>query len=68
MKSATVRKATSELTALIEQWLEAFHPTSELPHLPDDVAYLMAQQAVHVLEILHIQEHALAEAGLLKEE
>lgn len=44
MKPATVRKTTSELTALIEQWLETFHPASELPHLPDDVAYLMAHQ------------------------
>lgn len=68
MKPATVRKVTTELTALIENWLDNFQDPSELPHLPADVAYLMTQQAVNVLEILSVQEQSFAESGLLKEE
>lgn len=45
MRASTTRKAVVELTTLIEGWLETVAYPGEFPHLPPDIAGMMAQQA-----------------------
>lgn len=68
MRQSTTRKAITELSTLIEHWLETIEYNGELPCLPPDIADMMAQQAVGVLTILALGEQALSDEGLLKED
>ena len=68
MRQSIIHKATVELTALIETWFDTLAYPEFLPHLPPDVAAMMAQQAVRVIEILSIGEKSMADEDLLKED
>lgn len=65
MRSSTTNKATLEIATLLEGWLDGIQYAHELPHLPPDVAYLMAKEAFKVLEILAVGEKALTDDGIL---
>ena len=59
-------EAINDLTAQMETWLE--NTQYPLPHMPTDVAVLMAEAAFTVIAILAAGEDALQEDGMLKDE
>ena len=59
-------KAITDLTIHLREWLD--NTDCPLPHLPDGVAVLMAEQAFAVLTILELGEDALRIEGMLKDE
>lgn len=68
MRQSTANKAILQITALLDAWLDGPDTNEvlqEFPHLPPDVAHLMAKEAVKVIEILAIGEKALFDDGLL---
>lgn len=68
MRQSTANKAVIQITALLDEWLEGPDTNEvlqEFPHLPPDIAHLMAKQAFMVLEILAIGEKALFDDGLM---
>lgn len=68
MRQSTRYRAISELTSIIENWLENIEYNDELPHLPADISHLMATQCLSVLEILKLGEQSLLDDGMLKED
>lgn len=67
MKQIDQSKAVVELTELISHWLDTFSERGSLPYVPPSIAFLMAQNAVRVLEIIDVAEAALREDGMLTE-
>ena len=59
-------KAITALTIHLREWLD--NTDCPLPHLPDGVAVLMAEQAFAVITILELGEDALRIDGMLKKE
>lgn len=59
-------QAINDLTASIETWLD--NTTYALPHVPPDIAVLMAEAAFAVIIVLEANEEALIEEGALKDE
>lgn len=59
-------KAITDLTIQMQTWPD--NTDCELPHLPDGVSVLMAEQAFAVISILDLGEDALKTDGMLKDE
>lgn len=68
MREITKLQALTDLTNHIDTFLENFDLGVDSPHIPPDLALLMAKAAFHVIEILRIDQDALEADGLLKEE
>lgn len=64
---AIKRQAINDLADYMETFLENFTFDGRCPHLPPDVAGMMARQAFFVLETLWAGEVSLREDGELKE-
>lgn len=67
MNKLTKHQALSDLANHMETFLENF-PGVDFPYMPPGLALLMAEAALGVIEILAVDQEALREDGILKEQ
>ena len=67
MKQSTRNKLLTELTNVIDQWLDKLE-CLDMPYMPDDAAFLMANNAILVLDLMDRAEQSMRDAGMIKED
>lgn len=67
MKQSTRNKLVTELTNTIDKWLDNLD-CLDMPFMPDDVAFLMASNAILILDLMDRAEQSMRDAGMIKED